>query len=87
MAILTKAISQSVASSKNAFVRSFSVAAVRQQARPVDSEFRILTDPLLDNKDLPSFMVGTENGFLPRQVICHFNMLYSGLAQFSNIEM
>lgn len=69
MAILTKAISQSIASSKNAFVRSFSVAAVRHQARPVDSEFRILTDPLVDNKDLPSFMVGTENGFLPRQVM------------------
>lgn len=68
MALITKAIMQSSALSRSVFVRSFSVSALRTQARPLDSEFPVLTDPLMENKQLPSFMVGTENGFLPRQV-------------------
>lgn len=68
MALITKAIIQSSSLARSVFVRSFSVSALRTQARPVDSEFPILTDPLKENKQLPSFMVGTENGFLPRQV-------------------
>ncbi|CAO3681297.1 unnamed protein product [Umbelopsis vinacea] len=67
MALITKAIIQSSSLARSVFVRSFSVSALRTQARPVDSEFPILTDPLKENKQLPSFMVGTENGFLPRQ--------------------
>ncbi|CAO3686796.1 unnamed protein product [Umbelopsis ramanniana] len=67
MALITKAIIRSSALSRSVFVRSFSVSALRTQARPLDSEFPVLTDPLMENKQLPSFMVGTENGFLPRQ--------------------
>ncbi|KAF9377035.1 hypothetical protein CPC16_012025, partial [Podila verticillata] len=46
--------------------RSFHTSDINQQAREVPG-FPILEDPLIHNHSIPSFMVGTQNGFLPRQ--------------------
>lgn len=46
--------------------RSFHTSDVNLQAREVPG-FPILEDPLIHNHSIPSFMVGTQNGFLPRQ--------------------
>ncbi|KAG0051714.1 hypothetical protein BGZ83_003383 [Gryganskiella cystojenkinii] len=46
--------------------RAFHTSDVQAQAREVPG-FPILDDPLVNNHSIPSFMVGTQNGFLPRQ--------------------
>ncbi|KAF9108158.1 hypothetical protein BGX27_008453 [Mortierella sp. AM989] len=46
--------------------RQFHTSDINQQAREVPG-FPILDDPLVQNHSIPSFMVGTQNGFLPRQ--------------------
>ncbi|KAG0352974.1 hypothetical protein BC939DRAFT_278186 [Gamsiella multidivaricata] len=46
--------------------RQFHTTDIAQQAREVPG-FPILEDPLVHNHSIPSFMVGTQNGFLPRQ--------------------
>src|SRR5690554_2455996 len=46
--------------------RQFHTSDVNKQAREVPG-FPILEDPLASNHSIPSFMVGTQNGFLPRQ--------------------
>ncbi|KAG0015033.1 hypothetical protein BGZ81_000126 [Podila clonocystis] len=46
--------------------RSFHTSDINLQAREVPG-FPILEDPLIHNHSIPSFMVGTQNGFLPRQ--------------------
>ncbi|KAF9334475.1 hypothetical protein BG006_002080 [Podila minutissima] len=46
--------------------RSFHTSDINMQAREVPG-FPILEDPLINNHSIPSFMVGTQNGFLPRQ--------------------
>ncbi|KAF8968188.1 hypothetical protein BGZ46_010936 [Entomortierella lignicola] len=46
--------------------RQFHTTDISQQAREVPG-FPILDDPLVNNHSIPSFMVGTQNGFLPRQ--------------------
>ncbi|KAF9359228.1 hypothetical protein BGX26_012835 [Mortierella sp. AD094] len=46
--------------------RQFHTSDISQQAREVPG-FPILDDPLTHNHSIPSFMVGTQNGFLPRQ--------------------
>jgi len=46
--------------------RAFHTSDVQAQAREVPG-FPILDDPLVHNHSIPSFMVGTQNGFLPRQ--------------------
>ncbi|KAK3816393.1 MAG: hypothetical protein J3Q66DRAFT_283345 [Benniella sp.] len=46
--------------------RHFHTSDFSQQAREVPG-FPILEDPLVHNHSIPSFMVGIQNGFLPRQ--------------------
>ncbi|KAF9123839.1 hypothetical protein BGW39_008641 [Mortierella sp. 14UC] len=46
--------------------RQFHTSDIQNQAREVPG-FPILDDPLVNNHSIPSFMVGTQNGFLPRQ--------------------
>ncbi|KAF9091605.1 hypothetical protein BGX29_010873 [Mortierella sp. GBA35] len=46
--------------------RQFHTSDIQNQAREVPG-FPILDDPLVSNHSIPSFMVGTQNGFLPRQ--------------------
>ncbi|KAG0256117.1 hypothetical protein DFQ27_005892 [Actinomortierella ambigua] len=46
--------------------RNFHSSGTTNQAREVQ-DFPILYDPVPNNHTIPSFMVGTENGFLPRQ--------------------
>ncbi|KAG9326375.1 hypothetical protein KVV02_003726 [Mortierella alpina] len=46
--------------------RAFHTSDKNSQAREVPG-FPILEDPLVNNHSIPSFMVGTQNGFLPRQ--------------------
>ncbi|KAK3834689.1 MAG: hypothetical protein JOS17DRAFT_737454 [Linnemannia elongata] len=46
--------------------RQFHTSDIQNQAREVPG-FPILDDPLVQNHSIPSFMVGTQNGFLPRQ--------------------
>ncbi|KAG0232336.1 hypothetical protein BGX31_005182 [Mortierella sp. GBA43] len=46
--------------------RHFHTSEFSQQAREVPG-FPILEDPLVHNHSIPSFLVGTQNGFLPRQ--------------------
>ncbi|KAF9180577.1 hypothetical protein BGZ50_006136 [Haplosporangium sp. Z 11] len=46
--------------------RQFHTSDINKQAREVPG-FPILEDPLVHNHSIPSFMVGTQNGFLPRQ--------------------
>ncbi|KAF9897728.1 hypothetical protein BX616_005088, partial [Lobosporangium transversale] len=46
--------------------RQFHTSEINAMAREVPG-FPILDDPLTHNHSIPSFMVGTQNGFLPRQ--------------------
>ncbi|KAF9969296.1 hypothetical protein BGZ73_008396 [Actinomortierella ambigua] len=53
-------------SSSSTGSRTFHTSGTNKQAREVH-DFPILYDPVPSNHELPSFMVGTQNGFLPRQ--------------------
>lgn len=65
--VQTQAIRHSSSSSNQPKkYRAFHTSDVQAQAREVPG-FPVLDDPLVHNHSIPSFMVGTQNGFLPRQ--------------------
>lgn len=63
---IVREYSSSTSSSGTPKYRSFHTSDINHQAREVPG-FPILEDPLIHNHSIPSFMVGTQNGFLPRQ--------------------
>lgn len=63
---IVREYSSSTSSSGTPKYRSFHTSDINHQAREVPG-FPILEDPLINNHSIPSFMVGTQNGFLPRQ--------------------